>query len=108
MWRNPKYPAPEEPAAPSPPEDRGQRLATLARGQDEEFRVNLDEYQGRPYVSLRLWQRSQDGNFWPTRKGCSVRIGELPDVIAALQRAEELATQPQSSTRSDRRTNHRT
>jgi hypothetical protein len=88
MWRNPRYPAPG-PA--TPPEDTGRRLASLPRGNDAELRVTLATYEGRPYCALRVWDRGSDGQFWPSKRGCSVRLSEVADVIAALRRAEDLA-----------------
>jgi hypothetical protein len=87
VWRNPKFSPPDPPA---PIEDQGRRLATLPRGNNAEMRINLASYQSRPYVSLRVWERGQDGNLYPSKKGCSVRIGEVEDVIAALRQIEDL------------------
>src|SRR4051794_10048858 len=106
MWRNPKYfPAetvPEripEPIAPSPP-DPSSILATLDRGRGEQLRVTLAEYEGHPYVSLRVFAPGLDGQLWPVRgKGCSVRIRECRAVADALVDALERAgkdTQPMS------------
>ena len=81
MWVNPRLPAPVQPEA---PQDHGHRLLTLPRGRGEEMRVSLDEYNGKPFLSLRVWAIGQDGQWWPTKKGCSVRIHELTDVAGAL------------------------
>jgi hypothetical protein len=87
MWRNPNYPAPEPSA---PPEETGTRLATFNRGRGEEqLRVCLDTFEGHRFVSIRLWARGRDGNFWPTRKGCSIRLRELPELVEVLGRLEE-------------------
>lgn len=69
-----------------PPQERGKRLLTLPRKPDgsEELRVNLAEYNGRPYLSLTVWSRNAHGDFWPTKKSVSIRIRELPEVITAL------------------------
>src|ERR1041385_2693657 len=94
MYINPKYADRYSQAAEAPGEN-GQRLATLDRsGKDarEELRVTLAEYNGHPYVSMRVWALSNDGQWWPVKsKGCSVRISECGDVAAALKRAEQLA-----------------
>jgi Transcriptional Coactivator p15 (PC4) len=91
MWKNPKYASEAEPAPSTPPAERGQRLATIPRGRTEELRIALDEFEGRPYVALRLWAQGSDGGFWPVRgKGLSVRVKELDDVIAALGQARDL------------------
>ena len=77
-----------------PPVDDGELLDALPRADGfEALRVSVKEYEGRPYVSLRVWVRDKNtGAMWPTKRGCSVRIRELPRVIAALQKAADLAT----------------
>jgi Transcriptional Coactivator p15 (PC4) len=87
MWRNPAYPARQQPTA---PEERGERLATIPRGPTEELRVSLDEFNGHPFVSVRLWVLGSDGQHWPTKKGLSIRIRELAEVATALMRARDL------------------
>ena len=79
-------------AAPTgPPAPTGTLLASFPRpsheGQDCELRLVLDEYQGNPYLSLRVWQRDASGAFWPTRRGVSVRMGEAEGIAAALVQA---------------------
>jgi hypothetical protein len=87
MWRNPNHPRPDD-EQPSAPVETGRRLATFPRGQDQELRVALAEYQGRPYVSLRVWALdSRSGQWWPVKgKGCSVRIAEAGDLAEVLSR----------------------
>ncbi len=96
MWRNPN-PSHQPPSPQGPPEDRGERLATLPRGQGEELRVSLDEYEGRPYISLRVWSVASDGSWWPTKKGCSVRIREISEVARALMVARDLIEGPRNA-----------
>jgi hypothetical protein len=86
MWINPNHSNP--PRQPSPPAESGLRRAKLPRRDGrEELRVNLAEYQGRPYLAVRLWQRDQSGAWWPTRKGVSIRLSEARDVADALAKA---------------------
>lgn len=86
MWINPKFK--DQVEQPAPPQEQGRRLATFPRGQGAEMRVNLSEYQGKPFVSLRLWERDQAGAWWPVKgKGCSVRMAEAPGMIDALRAA---------------------
>lgn len=60
----------------------------IPRGEAEELRVSLDEYQGHPFVSIRVWALGRDGQWWPVRgKGCTIRVREMGQVIAALGRA---------------------
>lgn len=101
MWRSPNHPAPE-PAA--PPAETGRRLAAFPRNRgEEELRVNLAEFNGHEYLSLRVWSRGSDGNWWPVRgKGVSVRlseIGELAEVLHRLERTLEARTPRQAAGR---------
>jgi hypothetical protein len=71
-----------------------QRLATLTRGKDgsEEMRVSLDEFSGddgkaHQYVSARIWFRKGDGAWCPTKKGLTIRKGEIRDFGLALRAA---------------------
>lgn len=67
------------------------RLATFPRGRDgaEELRIGLDEFadergNAHKYLSLRIWFKAEDGKFYPTKKGVTVRMSELEEVTAAL------------------------
>jgi hypothetical protein len=95
MWVNPKYAGPADPSrdqAP-PPEPSGQLLASFDRPNrdraDEQLRVVLDQYEGHPFLSLRLWSRDdRSGAWWPVRgKGISVRLKEAEGVARALMEA---------------------
>jgi hypothetical protein len=73
------------PSRPSdPPRESGRRLLTLPRGEGVELRVCHDSFKGYPYVSLREWERGGGGHMHPTRRGCTVRRGELRQLLDAL------------------------
>lgn len=75
-----------------PPEENGRRLACVGRGPDEELRIHWSTYQDRPFLSLRLWVRNDQGQWWPDpKRGMAIRVKELPDVAEALAEALELA-----------------
>lgn len=71
-----------------PPEDRGQRLAVFRRGRDKELRVSVMEYEGSPYVALRVWERNVGtGVWWPVKgQGCSIRMREIREFAGILAR----------------------
>jgi len=87
----------DPPKPTEPPQDTGKRLATIERvnnktKQKEELRVSWCEYEGRPYLSIRLWSENNSG-WWPTKTGCTVRTRELHDfadgISAALDELDE-------------------
>jgi len=78
-----RAPKPSATLAPgSKPEPR--RLATFPRTETEELRVELAEYEGKPFLNLRIWFRSTDGAWLPTKKGVTIRMREISDLVAAL------------------------
>jgi hypothetical protein len=86
------------PAGGQPPEDTGRRLATCPRGKEEELRISWCEYEGNPYLNIRIWKcdRSRRG-WWPDRRGIAIRVRELPDLAEALAAALDLAAEHQAS-----------
>jgi Transcriptional Coactivator p15 (PC4) len=88
---------PQHVKATQPPEERGTRLAACGRGQGEELRISCDEYEGRHYVSLRIWTQDIQGGWWPSNKGVTIRLRDLPAVADALATAMDLAEQDQRS-----------
>ena len=76
---------------------------TIARSADEEIRVNWAEYEGKPYVSVRLWNRDRDnGTWWPdAKKGMSIRLRELADFAEAIAEALDLAGEHQGRRQPD-------
>lgn len=66
---------------------------------DEELRLELSSYKDKPYLSLRLWWVTPDGTWAPSKKGISVRLGELQWLKDALNgpvlgKALAVATKP--------------
>ena len=57
----------------------------------EEFRISIDEFEGHPFVSMRIWAPVMGGPMGPVRgKTMSVRVRELDDVIEALSEARSI------------------
>lgn len=83
----------------TPPVDDGEILDALPRSEGREaLRITLKEYEGHPYIAVRVWVRDdRSGAMWPTRKGCSIRVREIGRVVEALQRAAALATARQAA-----------
>lgn len=74
-----------------PPQENGERLATIARGTDEQLRLSWAEYNGANFLNLRVWKRIEDG-WWPERgKGLTVRMNELADFAEGVAAAMDAA-----------------
>lgn len=88
------------------PEPR--RLATFPRSEVEELRVELATYKGKPFVQARIWFRSSEGTWHPTKRGVTFRVRELADAAGAFMlAADELASRarfaPQKRGETERR-----
>ena len=98
MYRNSNH-QPEQQQA--PPESSGREIAVFerpgkGRGPDTELRMELAEYMGFPFVNLRVWSKGTDGNWYPTRKGLSIKIKECKNFADSLMEAFRLANVAES------------
>ena len=78
-------------------------LASIPRGRlnaqghpEEEHRVALCEYNGNPYISIRLFWLAEDGNYYPSKKGDSIRLGEAEEVAAAILEGLRIARESEA------------
>ena len=68
-------------------------LAEFEKNSLEIVRISSVDYQGNHYIDLRLWiVGDKDGHREeiPTRKGLCMHSELLPDLIQALQQAQDL------------------
>lgn len=77
-------------------------LMALDRSGDKQLQLSVDEYLasdgGKPrYVSVGLHGKKEDGTFQDLRSGCTVRRGEIKQLISALERAYEIMETPMDS-----------
>jgi hypothetical protein len=68
-------------------------VATITKNRRETLRVALDSYQGHDLLDVRVCVplAAHAQTLTPTKAGVSVRLGLLPELIAALRQAEEKA-----------------
>src|SRR4051794_26618807 len=76
---------------PDPPAENGERVATLERSEFEQIRVNWCEYEGKKFVSIRMWVKNADGQWWPDKRGIALRVRELPALADAVVELLDLA-----------------
>lgn len=62
-----------------------------ANRRGESVRISLREYEGIALVDVRRHYTAKDGVLRPTKKGLSIAIRRLPDLNAALAKAEQKA-----------------
>lgn len=66
------------------PVPSGQLVKTFVRNDHEELSLTVDEYRDHKYLNLRLWAKLSDGQWWPTKKGVTVRLTEARELAEAI------------------------
>lgn len=66
--------------------DDGLLIGTFGWKQGEEVRVYLRHFHG-PRADVRIWFKSDEGDFHATKKGVMLPVAKLPDLVAILQQA---------------------
>jgi len=68
-------------------------IAELEKNRRERVRVALDQWQGHNLLDLRVTTQLTEGTdaWMATKKGVSVNVVMLPDLLAALVKAEAKA-----------------
>jgi hypothetical protein len=73
---------------PSEPNETGKTLAVFERGIGNQVRAVWDCYRGHRFLRLAVWYLPDEGGEWkPTRKGVTIRPGELRQLQEALDLA---------------------
>lgn len=55
--------------------------------------VQLSEYEGRALIDLRVNFTTPDGTLRPTKKGLSLVVARLPDLLRAVEKAHGKAVE---------------
>ena len=67
-------------------------IAEWPKNRDELVRIRLGRFEKCFTVEIRVWSRSTNGSFVPTRNGVTLIVSHLPRLVAhlssALKRAE--------------------
>ncbi|MBP7253189.1 MAG: transcriptional regulator [Alphaproteobacteria bacterium] len=63
-------------------------IAEIAKNKREHLRIELAEFKGHHLLGLRVWAQPAEGEAIATRKGVTLAVALLPDILAALKKAE--------------------
>jgi len=63
-------------------------IETIPKNVREQIRVQLQEFQGHDLVAARIFYHNGDEDRKPGKNGLTVKVGLLPDLVAALTKAE--------------------
>jgi len=62
---------------------------TCPRGADKSLRLAWEQYKGKDFLTLRVWQANEQGIQVPGKNNITIRFIELSGVIEALTRAAD-------------------
>lgn len=65
----------------------------IPKNSREEIRVSLDDFNGNTLLNIRVWFRADDNEMRPSKKGVAINAALIPDVLTAIQTAQECVTQ---------------
>lgn len=66
-------------------------IAEIAKNKREYLRIELAEFKGHHLLGMRVWAHPAEGEAIATRKGVTVAVAMLPEIIRALYQAEREA-----------------
>jgi Transcriptional Coactivator p15 (PC4) len=68
----------------------GAPIAIIPKNRLEEIRIELSEFNGHDLINIRVWAEPRSGGDEriPTKAGIAAKVVLLPELIAALQKAE--------------------
>lgn len=64
-------------------------IASFPKNKREEVRIRLTEWEGKPYIDIRVFFATGEGEWAGTRKGICLSAEQLPELMTALERAAE-------------------
>ncbi len=66
-----------------------QFLYSFPKNEEEEVRFSIREYKDRRYLDLRIWFRTKEGEYRPTKKGLTLSLGLLGEVMRGIEKVSE-------------------
>ena len=72
--------------------EKQQLIDQFDKNSMEVIKVHIQEWKGSTYVDMRVWIKPDDGENGgeiATKKGLTLHVELIPDLIAALEKARE-------------------
>ena len=64
-------------------------IHSFPKNAEEEVKLSIREYKGRRYLDLRIWYLAKEGEYHPTKKGVTLGLEFLPEVVRGLEKVAE-------------------
>ena len=63
-------------------------ITTFRKNTAEEVRVGIGEYKGKQYASIRVYVENDFSEWIPTKKGITLSVDVLPELVRAVKMLE--------------------
>ena len=63
-------------------------ITTFRKNTAEEVRVSIGEYKGKQYASIRVYVENDFSEWIPTKKGITLSVDVLPELVRAVKMLE--------------------
>lgn len=75
-------------------DDSSQLVAQFEKNAKEEVRISIDDFRGRKIINMRVFYRSDNGQWLPGKQGLALAVDRYRDLAdAVLRLGEELQAQ---------------
>jgi hypothetical protein len=64
-------------------------VAQFEKNSKEEVRVSIDDFRGKKIISLRVFYRSESGEWLPGKQGLALQVDRFRDLADAVLRLGE-------------------
>ena len=70
-------------------DDSSQLVAQFEKNAKEEVRVSIDDFRGRKIINIRVYYRSETGQWLPGKQGLALAVDRYRDLADAVLRLGE-------------------
>jgi len=64
-------------------------MQVIDKNETERIQIEMKSYKGKNYMDIRLFFKSDDGEWLPTKKGVTVGVNKLNDFVEAFKKEQE-------------------
>ena len=70
-------------------DEASQLVAQFEKNSKEEVRVSIDDFRGRKIINIRVYYRSESGQWLPGRQGLALGVDRYRDLAEAMLKVGE-------------------
>jgi hypothetical protein len=70
-------------------DEASQLVAQFEKNSKEEVRVSIDDFRGRKIINMRVYYRSDNGQWLPGRQGLALGVDRYRDLAEAMLKVGE-------------------